>query len=143
MNALIDKIRHLRFWPRILMFHGALIVMAIAYSWSAKGWSGMVLGSLLVGAVTASTFHHFRPYTVAWSRFKISCVRFANGLIGLAIFYVCLWGKYLEYGSLIGDEITWGQRIGGITLAGLGYILAGIFLGKGRFEPDLSVLKAR
>lgn len=141
MNAAIDKIRHLRFWPRILMFYGALLALAVMYSLDPEGWSGLVMGSLIMGSVVASTFHHYRPYSELWGKLKTSFFLTVNGLVGISIFYICLWGKYLEYGSLVSDEITWIQRIAGIFLAGFGYLIAGIFLGKGRFKPDISVVR--
>lgn len=140
MNAFIDRIRHLRFWPRFALFHGGMILLGVAYVWSTISWLSLILGSVMIGAAAAATFHSFRPYCYGWSRFRAFNMRLLNGVLTLLVIYLCLWGRFLEYGALVSDEVSWGERISGFLLAGFGFIIAGIVLGKGRFEPDPMVL---
>jgi len=140
MRSLIDKIRHLRFWPRFMIFHGVMILTGVLYVISTVSWPSLILGSLMIGAAAASTFHGFRPYCMAWSWKKTFGMRFMNGALTLVVIYICLWGRFLEYGALMEGHISWAERISGFLLAGMGFIIAGIILGKGRFEPDAEVL---
>lgn len=141
--SLIEKIRRLRFWPRFLIFHGAMILTGALFVLSTVSWISLILGSLMIGAAAASTFHHFRPYSIAWSWLKTFGMRLMNGTLTLGVIYVCLWGRFLEYGSLMQDHISWVERISGFVVAAMGFILAGIILGKGRFEPNPEVLTSR
>lgn len=139
----IGKIRHLRFWPRVIIFHGAMILAGVLFVLSTVSWLSLVLGSLMIGAAAASTFHHFRPYSLAWSWMKTFGARLMNGTLTLGVIYLCLWGRFLEYGALMQDHISWAERISGFVVAAMGFILAGIILGKGRFEADPEVLTSR
>jgi len=140
MNALIERIRCLRFWPRVILFHSTMILAGLAYVASTKGWLSLILGSLMIGAAAAATFHSWRPYCYGWTRMKAFGIRLAHGTATLLVIYLCLWGRFLEYGALVGESISWAERLSGFFLAGFGFLLAGIFLGKGRFEPDPIVL---
>lgn len=140
---LIEKMRHLRFWQRFLMFHGAMILTGVLYVSSTVSWLSLMLGSLMIGAAAASTFHGFSPYSFAWSWQKAFGIRLMNGALTLFVIYICLWGRFLEYGALMEDHISWAERISGFLLAGMGFIIAGIMLGKGRFEPYPHVLTSK
>jgi hypothetical protein len=120
-----------------------MILTGILYVISTVSWLSLILGSLMIGAAAASTFHGFRPYSNAWSWQKTFAMRLMNGALTLVVIYMCLWGRFLEYGALMEDNISWAERASGFLLAAMGFIIAGIILGKGQFQPDAEVLTSR
>lgn len=132
---MIERLRNLRFWPRFALYHSVMVVTGLMYVSSTLSWLSLILGSVMLGSAAAATFHNFRPYCFVWSRKKAFGIRLLHGIVTLLTIYLCLWGRFLEYGSLVGDEVSWVERMSGFMLAGVGFIIAGILLGKGRFEP--------
>lgn len=137
-KGFIDNVTSLGLWPRLLAFHAGMMMLGVLYALTEPGFVSVIAGSMMVGMSAAGMFHHFRPFSITWAWWKSLAIKLTHGVAILLVLYVALWGKFLGYGSFVSEDMTWAARVAGFMLAGFGFVVAGVVLGKGRFEPDMT-----